>query len=447
MAHPIAERALAHFDKLFPAEGEVCPMKESLHSNQFFEPNASEASDSAELNHTDNIAKSHLFTPLSEASEPEDRTSQAPFPLPLNNEKIYPLNRAAEFQRTCKALKDEIAFASENVAVVHGDSLALLRKIPNASIDLILTDPPYHSTKKQNIYGDADFAHDDEYRDWVKEYTREFCRILKPNGSLYLFCSSDMAPFLYVDMSASMNMHGIITWTKPNEPGYDGWKQKMKKTSLRRWYPHTERIIFCSPACDGNLKRSPFGLFLKDSRVKAGLSSNTLTELIGAYGKVNNGGAVSNWETGRNIPSRDQYAKICKAICDTGRVPIMPAYEDVIRAFNVDPTMPFIDAWDFMNVRQYKGKHPAEKPKDMLDHIIRTSSYEGDVVLDCFAGSGSTLLSAMAYNRRSIGIEIEDKWVDYAIGRVKKGVSQSVSSEQKKLEVASYKSFLPLFAA
>ncbi|MFN8996169.1 MAG: DNA methyltransferase, partial [Pseudomonadota bacterium] len=221
---------------------------------------------------------------LKTVSLSDENFDDVPFALPRAAEEIYPQNRAAEFQRICAALKKEAAFRSENVAVVHGDSLALLRKIPAASVDLILTDPPYHSTKKQNIYGDADFAHDDEYRDWVKEYTKEFCRILKPNGSLYLFCSSDMAPFLYVDMSDSMNMHGIITWTKPNEPGYDGWKQKMKKTSLRRWYPHTERIIFCSPACDGNLKRSPFGLFLKDCRVKAGLSSNTLTELIGAYG-------------------------------------------------------------------------------------------------------------------------------------------------------------------
>lgn len=442
MAHPNAESALAHFDRLFPLDQGNSLSPETLPSDSINEIDPPWPCTRSERGAEDlNIKCENKPN-----GGPKDKACAPSFAFPLTIDDIYPHNRAAEFQRICTELKKEAAFRSENVAVVHGDSLALLRKIPVASVDLILTDPPYHSTKKQNIYGDSDFAHDDEYRDWVKEYTKEFCRILKPNGSLYLFCSSDMAPFLYVDMSDSMNMHGIITWTKPNEPGYDGWKQKMKKTSLRRWYPHTERIIFCSPACDGNLKRSPFGLFLKDCRVKAGLSSNTLTELIGAYGKVNNGGAVSNWETGRNIPSRDQYAKICKAICDTGRVALMPAYEDVIRAFNVDPTMPFIDAWDFMNVRQYKGKHPAEKPQDMLDHIIRTSSFEGDVVLDCFAGSGSTLLSAMACNRRSIGIEIEDKWVDYAIGRIRKGVRQSAHGKQSVVEETSRKGSLPLFA-
>lgn len=372
--------------------------------------------------------------------------STSSFQLPGAQDDIYPGNRDKAFSSICSNLTHSVALQTPHTAIVQGDSLKLIRQIPDHSVDLVLTDPPYHSTKKQNIYGDADFAHDDEFREWVTAYVREWKRILKPNGSLYLFCSSDMAPFLYTDMSDLMNMHGIITWSKPNEPGYDGWKQKMKKTSLRRWYPHTERIIFCSPATEGNLKRSPFGLFLKDCRKIAGLTSNQLTELTGAYGKVNNGGAVSNWETGRNIPSRDQYAKICEAIEGTGNISLMPAYEDVVRAFNIDPNRPFIDVWDFMNVRQYRGKHPAEKPQDMLSHIIKTSSYENDVVLDCFSGSGSTNVAALKCNRHSIGIEIEQKWVDYSIGKVRKAMSElgdtNADTQAVKKDISSD---LPLF--
>lgn len=341
-----------------------------------------------------------------------------PFDSPKSDSEIYPANRGIAFAKITAALNDHSAFTQNRVAQFQGDSLKLLPLIPDRSVDLILTDPPYHSTKKENIYGDSDFSEDAEFIDWIESFTLQFKRILKPNGSLYLFCSSDMAPHIYVRMSQHMNMHGIITWTKPNEPGYDGWKQKMRKTSLRRWYPHTERIVFCSPAVDGNLKRSPFGQFLRDARTISGLSSNELTEITGAYGKINNGGAVSNWETGRNIPSRSQYQKISEAICSTGKIRFFPAYEDVIRAFNIDPRQPFIDAWDFMNVRQYKGKHPAEKPSDLLSHIINTSSHEHDVVLDCFSGSGSTLISAAQNNRMAIGIEIEKQWVDYSASRL-----------------------------
>lgn len=336
------------------------------------------------------------------------------FLLPKSTDDTYPHNRAQAFASIRDSLKDEEAFSSEGISLACGDALACLPKIPTGSVDLVLVDPPYHSTKKANIYGDSDFEHDDHFVDWIKSLAREWKRILRSNGSLYLFCSSDMAPFLYVALCEDYNVQSMITWSKPNEPGYDGWRQKMKKTSLRRWYPHTERIILAAPATEGNLKRAPFGNFLKECRRQCGLTSNQLTEMTGAYGKVNNGGAVSNWETGRNIPSREQYSKICTAFVSTGRIKLMPAYEDVIRAFNVDPKEPFIDVWDFMNVRQYGGKHPAEKPQDMLRHIIRTSSYEGDVVLDCFAGSGSTLAAAASLGRRGVGVEIEDRWVAYA---------------------------------
>jgi adenine-specific DNA-methyltransferase len=369
-----------------------------------------------------------------------------PFHAPHTEDEIYPANRGMAFAKITSSLFEHSAFIQNRVAQFQGDSVNLLPLIPDNTVDLILTDPPYHSTKKENIYGDSDFSEDVDFINWIENFTLQFKRILKPNGSLYLFCSSDMAPHIYVRMAQHMNMHGIITWTKPNEPGYDGWKQKMRKTSLRRWYPHTERIIFCSPAVDGNLKRSPFGEFLRDARTRAGLTSNQLTELTGAYGKVNNGGAVSNWETGRNIPSRDQYEKICDAICQTGKVKILPAYEDVIRAFNIDPRLPFIDVWDFMNVRQHKGKHPAEKPNDMLSHIIRTSSHEHDVVLDCFSGSGSTLVSSLQCNRMSIGIEIEQCWVDYAAKRLAALTKTTSSFSQKNIISSNVtQSDLPLF--
>lgn len=370
------------------------------------------------------------------------------FSLPDSLDDIYPHNRAHAFVKIRGALQASEAFSSDALSLSSGDALACLPMIPTATVDLVLVDPPYHSTKKDNIYGDSDFEHDDHFVEWITDLGREWKRVLRPNGSLYLFCSSDMAPYLYVALSKDYNVQSMVTWTKPNEPGYDGWRQKMKKTSLRRWYPHSERIIFATPATDGNLKRAPFGHFLKSCRVQCRLTSNQLTEITGAYGKVNNGGAVSNWETGRNIPSREQYAKICEAFLGTKLIKIMPKYEDVIRAFNIDPKEPFVDSWDFMNVRQYRGKHPAEKPQDMLRHIIRTSSYEGDVVLDCFAGSGSTLAAASALGRRAIGIEIEDRWVAYAAQFIKAKADVSLERERElsiqgpTVAVAS----LPLFA-
>jgi site-specific DNA-methyltransferase (adenine-specific) len=333
----------------------------------------------------------------------------------------YKQERKVDFQKICSALNGNNTFVVEDHAVVcEGNSLNALKLIPDNSVSLILTDPPYHSTKKKNIAGDTDFSCDNDFLNWIREYATEWHRILRPNGSLYMYCSSQMASYLEVMLSETFNILSNIVWTKPNEPGFDGWKQKMKKESLRQWYPHTERIIFCAPATkNSNLHRSYFADFLKETRKKAGLSGHELTELTGAYGKVNHGGAVSNWETGRNIPSREQYDKICKAFLDTGNIHKMPCYEDVIRAFNVNGEIEFTDVWNFPSVRPYQGKHPAEKPLDMLKHIIQSSSFDDDIVLDCFAGSGSTAIASLLLKRRTIALELESQHCKNIINRIK----------------------------
>ena len=328
-------------------------------------------------------------------------------------------SRAEDFKAIIASLKKSLHTQTENAVVAHGDSLELLRNMPDNSVSLILTDPPYHATKKKNIYGDTIFEKDHHYLEWMQEYATEWRRVLKQNGSLFCYCDSSMSARLEVIFSENFNILSHVVWTKPNEPGFDGWKGKMKKESLRQWYGHSERIIFAEPAIEGNLHRSPFGEFLRKSRKQSGLSGHKLTEITGAYGKVNHGGAVSNWEAGRNTPSQDQYKKICDAILGTGKVDYMPPYKDIIRVFKMDGSKEFTDVWNFPSVRAYKGKHPAEKPLDMLKHAVEACSYEEDIVLDCFAGSGSTAAAALSLGRKSVSIEIEDIWVKGISERLK----------------------------
>lgn len=327
--------------------------------------------------------------------------------------------REIEFNRIVEKLKGASSYNDKYSIVGHGDSLELLKLIPDSSVSLILTDPPYHSTKKDNITNDTAFETDESFLNWMEKYFIEWKRVIRPNGSIFVFCSSAMSARLEVIMSSEFNVLSHIVWTKPNDPGFDGWKGKMKKENLRQWYPHSERILFAEPALDGNLKRSWFGQFLREKRIEANLSGHYLTELTGSYGKVNHGGAVSNWETGRNIPSKEQYDKICEALLSTKKVIEMPIYEDVIRPFEVNAFVEFTDVWNFNSVRPYKGKHPAEKPLDMLEHCIKSTTFENDIVLDCFAGSGSTAIAALNLNRKSISLEIENEWTDVIVNRLK----------------------------
>lgn len=327
-------------------------------------------------------------------------------------------SREADFE----VIKSSIGptYGINKTLLFHGDSLDLLRELPTDSISLIVTDPPYHVTKKKNIQGDTRFQQDDDYIGWLRKYADEWRRVLRPNGSIYCFCDAEMSARIEVMLQQDFNILSHIVWTKPNQPGFDGWKGKMRKSALRQWYGHSERIIFAEPAHDGNLHRSSFASFLRRVRKKSGLSGHQLTELVGAYGKVNHGGAVSNWEAGRNTPSREQYEKIRQAILQVGQVRAMPKYEDVIRPFSVSGEIEYTDVWNFPSVRQYKGKHPAEKPLDMLRHIISASSYDKDVVLDCFSGSGNTCLAARQLGRYAIGMDIEQDWIDSAAEKLYK---------------------------
>jgi site-specific DNA-methyltransferase (adenine-specific) len=347
-------------------------------------------------------------------------------------------NRKMDFHKISKSLSKVIKALIPNCILIEGNSLIILKQIPSNSISLIITDPPYHATKKKNIFGDTDFEEDEEYLRWINDYAVEWKRILKPNGSLFCFCDSSLAARLEVLLSDKFNVLSHIVWTKPNDPGFDGWKGKMKKEALRQWYPHSERILFAEPAISGNLHRSPFAHFLRTVRLKSGFTQNKLTELIGAHGKVNHGGAVSNWEAGRNTPSREQYEKICKVILDTKKIDSMPVYDDVVRVFNIDKSREFTDVWTFPSVRPYKGKHPAEKPIALLEHAINATTNPGDIVLDCFAGSGNSAFAALNLGRRAIIIEIDSKWVNSTISKLN-NMTNTIESNTKSVNNAKKK--------
>lgn len=320
------------------------------------------------------------------------------------------LSRANDFKKILDSTINTDNYRNARSLLIKGDSLEVIKNIPDHSISLILTDPPYHSTKKKNIYGDTNFKEDEHYLQWMSQYAKEWSRILKPNGSFFCFCSPSMAAKLENLFSRDYNILSHIVWTKPNDPGFDGWKQKMNKESLRQWYDHSERIIFAEPAVNGNLHRSYFGNLLKEYRKLSGLSTIEVAEIIGEYGKINHGGAVSNWEAGRNVPSKEQYESMRNALINTGKVKSMPDYQDVVRPFIIDKTKEFTDIWTFPNIRPYKGKHPAEKPIELLEHAITATTFSNDIVLDCFAGSGSTAVASLKSGRHSISIEIDNDW-------------------------------------
>ena len=67
-----------------------------------------------------------------------------------------------------------------------------------------------------------------------------------------------------------------------------------------------------------------------------------------------------------------------------------------------------------------KFEHPTIKPMHIIKNLIINSSNENDIVLDCFAGSGTTLVASKDLGRHYLGFEIDKKWYDIAKNRLNK---------------------------
>lgn len=88
---------------------------------------------------------------------------------------------------------------------------------------------------------------------------------------------------------------------------------------------------------------------------------------------------------------------------------LVEEHKSLRRVFSVSAEVPFTDVWKYKPVPFYPGKHPCEKPAEMMRDIINASSKLGDVVADFFMGSGATVKAALTLGRVAIGVEIEEE--------------------------------------
>ncbi len=284
------------------------------------------------------------------------------------------------------------------------DCLEFLVNINDSSIDLIATDPPYYRVKTDDW--DRQWKTKDDFLIWLDAVVAEFSRVLKPTGSLYLFCGPYLSSETEIIINKHLNVLNHLVWRKPT-----GRHLGCHVPGQRKYFPQTERIIFAE-----SNKKTPFAyeqvrLYLDEGIKKAGLNRKDIEALTNTQ-------MTSHW-FGRSqfsIPSKEHYLKLQSVAPSLNK-----SYDDLYRwyaeirdganrarrYFNV--TKGFnTDVLDFKVVQPYQGKHPCEKPLELMKHIINASSREGDVVLDAFVGSGSTAIATLQLNRKFIGCEKGD---------------------------------------
>src|SRR5699024_208577 len=201
--------------------------------------------------------------------------------------------------------------------------------------------------------------------------------------------------------------------------------------AIRSFLTPWEAIIFAEqyPSAHPESSRSrrgggyaPVGRYLQDERERAGWTRSNLEVALGfTYRSDPTKGSLigHRWEEGSSLPSRETYAKMREVLNGDDGGLLAREYDDLIRQYD-DGRRPITpanralasDSWDIATVKPYPGKHPCEKPAPLLRHMIETSTRTGALILDPFAGSGSTLEVAAATGRHAIGIEKSEEYCE-----------------------------------
>lgn len=254
--------------------------------------------------------------------------------------------------------------------IYFGNSVEKLKLIPDNSIDLIITSPPYADQRK-NTYGGISV---DKYVEWFLPITKELLRVLKPTGTFILNIKEKVQNgerSVYVlELILEMRKQGWLwteefIWHKKNcYPGKwpnrfrDAWERLLQFNKTRKFNMYQEEVMV--PTGDWAKQRlkklSDTDKMRDNSKVGSGFGKN-----------------ISNWV------NREK------------------AY----------PTNVLHLATECSNKR-----HSAAFPEALPEWFIELFTKEGDVVLDPFMGSGTTNLVAQRMKRNSIGIEIKSEYYE-----------------------------------
>ena len=330
-------------------------------------------------------------------------------------------------------------YQSGKVTLHCADALQVLATMPDNSVDLIAMDPPYFRVKGEAW--DNQWPTAQAYLAWLDEVLLGCWRVLRPTGSLYLFCGHKLAAETELLVKARFNLLSHIIWAKPNGP----WRRQ-NKAQLRAFFPSTERILFAEHYGAEGVAKGCSGYATKCAELRKGVFTPLIEYFIQAKEALGVSAAEINAATGTKmsahwfsysqwqLPSAQQYAALQQLFAGKAEALARPyealsseytdlgmqyqalvkqydelkqEYEQLRRPFTVSAEVPYTDVWQFPPVAHYPGKHPCEKPQDLMRHIIQCSSKPGQVVADFFMGSGATGKAAIAMGRQFIGVELE----------------------------------------
>jgi DNA modification methylase len=249
----------------------------------------------------------------------------------------------------------------ETDVILTGDCLELLKQMPAQSVDLAFADPPFNIGYEYDVYHDKKAKQ--EYLSWTEQWLEGVGRVLKPTGSFYVAIGDEYAAEMKVRLDGLG--HTLRNWIVWHYTFGVHCKKKFTRSHAHIFYYVADS------------KRFTFN----DGEVR--------------------------------VPSARQTTYADRRANPRGKLPddtwILRPQED--GSF----FRPEEDTWYISRVcgtfRERTG-HPCQMPEALLERILRVSSNPGDLVLDPFAGSGTTLAVAKRLDRRYLGFELSTEYAE-----------------------------------
>ncbi len=252
-----------------------------------------------------------------------------------------------------------------------GDAVEWLRTLESASVDLVFADPPYNLGRER---WDA-FATDGDYVAWCRQWIAEAARILRSDGSLYICGFSEI--LADVKVAAAPSFAGC-RWLV--------WYYRNKANLGRDWGRSHESVL--------HLRRPDFVLDVDAARVP--YNAHTLRYPAHPQAESSRyGGKPYVWRPN----------------------PLGAKPRDVFEV----PTL--------TNGMREKTAHPTQKPLELVRRLIAAATRPGAVVVDPFAGSGTTFVACEALGRRWLGCEIDPAFQRVIAERLAEPVSARASDD------------------
>ena len=280
-------------------------------------------------------------------------------------------------------------------SIILGDCERVLKEVPDDSVDLIFTSPPYADQRKRTYGG----IRPDEYVDWFLPKADEFYRVLKPSGTFVLNIKERVVNgerhTYVIELILEMRKRGWLwteefMWHKKNSyPGKwpnrfrDNWERLIQFNKERKFNMYQDAVMV------------PVGGWAKDR-----LANLSETDKIRDESKVGSGFGknISNW---------------------LGRDMVYP--NNVLH----------------MATESSNKNHSAVFPVALPTWFIKLFTQPGDVVLDPFLGSGSTSAAALTLGRHYIGVDISAEYVELANSRLSKTLAGLPGIAERKAEYSA----------